>query len=151
MIDRVTKKNMPLNIRDADESDINFIFNSWLRGFRQGSLCKHVDNTVYFSEQHKLVEKLLKRCKVRIATSPDNPADILGYMVYEHIDGIFTLHFCYTKHTFRALGVLRQLLKDSGHDTNTAGIHSHNTEAFSRIAIRYNLIYHPYVLINYRS
>lgn len=145
------KQQLPIVIRDADESDISFIFNSWLKSFRNGSLCRHVDNTVYFTEHHKLIERLLKTCKVRIATSQDDAANILGYMVHEKVDGIFVLHYAYTKHTFRCLGVMKQLILDSGQDLNTAGVHTHMTEIFNRLALKYNLIYHPYILINYNK
>lgn len=140
---------MPVAIRDAQEGDVPFIFNSWLQSFRKGSFSKFVDNKIYFSEQHKLVERLLRRSTVKMAVDPNEPATIYGYTVYETIEGLLTVHYCYTKHTFRAMGVQRQLLKNIEHDYSTAALYSHNTIIGARIAPRYNLVYHPYILLNY--
>jgi predicted GNAT family acetyltransferase len=114
-------------------------------------LCKHVDNTIYFSEHHKLVEKLLKRSTTVIAVDPNDPATIYGYLTYERLEGILVVHYSYVKHTFRGMGVLRQLLKSIEHDWNTAGLFTHSTIISARLSLKYNLIYHPYILINYNE
>lgn len=150
LFDRKTK-TLPIAIREATEGDIPFLFSSWLKSFRSGLLPREVDNTIYFTEHHKVVEKLLKCSTTLIATSPDDPATIYGYVVYQHIDGILTLHYCYVKHTFRGMGVLRQLLKSIEHDWNTTGLFSHMTKIFERLSLKYNLVYHPYILINYNQ
>jgi hypothetical protein len=144
----MSKQQVPLIIRDASAEDVPFIFSSWLKSFRNGAMCRHVDNTIYYAEHHKVCEKLMKRCKILIAADANDVANILGWICYEEIDGIFTLHYAYTKHTFRGLGVLRQIFNSIKHDFNTAGIHTHMTEAFKSLAYKYNLVYHPYVLVN---
>ncbi len=146
-------KNIPIAIRDGVPEDVSFIFSSWLKSYRGGGgmLQRHVDNTIYFTEQHKLVERLLKRCVVKIATDPADPATIYGYIVYEHLDGILTMHYGYVKQTFRAMGVLRQLLKSFDHDWNGAGLYTHSTIIAARLSLKYNLVYHPYILVNYND
>lgn len=151
LFDRKTK-TLPISIREANEGDLHFVFSSWLKSYRSsGWGCKFVDNTIYFTEQHKLVERLLKRCTTLIATDPADPATIYGYVVFEKIDGILVFHYCYTKHTFRAMGVLRQLLKSMDHDWNMAGLYTHMTKLFDRLSLKYNLVYHPYILVNYNE
>ena len=142
-------EKLSIHIRDADESDINFIFNSWLKSGRNCSMSKHVDNAVYYSEHHKLVEKLLKRCSVLVAVDVKDTSNVYGYIVYEKIDGLFTIHFTYVKHNFRMLGIMSELLKKTGHDFNTAGLYTHDTSAGIRLAAKYMLVFHPYLLINY--
>lgn len=152
VFDRKTK-TIPISIRDGLEGDVSFIFSSWLKSFRGGSglFTKYVDNTIYFSEQHKVIERLLKRCTVKIATDPADPATIYGYVVYERMDGILIVHYAYVKQTFRAMGVLRQLLKSIDQDWNSAGLFTHSTLLGSRLALKYSLIYHPYILMNYNN
>ncbi len=136
-------------IRDAAEADLPLIFSSWLKSFRNGTFAKFIDNTIYFEQHHKVIEKLLKRSKVRVACSPTNPEDIFGYLVWEKMDGVFILHYGYTKHTFRNLGVFAQLMKDTGETFETSGLHTHTTIPCTTLMPRYELIYHPYILINY--
>ncbi|MEZ0209216.1 MAG: hypothetical protein ACAH17_03525 [Candidatus Paceibacterota bacterium] len=143
------QKSMPIAIRDAQEGDIPFIFSSWLKSFRPGLVCRHVDNTIYYAEHHKVVEKILKRATCLVATDPADPATIYGYLVFERIDGILTIHYSYVKHTFRAMGVLRQLLKSFEHDWNNAGLFTHSTILGARLSLKYNLVYHPYILFNH--
>lgn len=143
------RENAEIYIRDPHEADLPFIFNSWLRSFRNSSFCRYVDNTIYFTEHHKLVEKILKRSTVKIACSPQNPEDVYGYICHENIDGFFVLHYAYTKQSFRNLGIFRALLATTNHNAEIAGIHSHSTIACAWIMPKLNLIYHPYLLINY--
>jgi hypothetical protein len=144
------KQAMPIAIRNGLEGDVPFIFNSWLNSFRKGSFTRFVDNKIYFTEQHKLIERLLKRCEVKMACDPNDPSSICGYMVYERVEGILCVHYAYTKQTFRGMGICRQLLKNIDHDFNNAAICTHNTITGTRIGLKYNLIYHPYILINYK-
>lgn len=149
--DRKTK-NIPISIRDGQEGDVPFIFSSWLKSFRVGLVCKHVDNTIYFTEHHKVAERIMKRATVKIATDPADPATIYGYLVYERIDGILVVHYAYVKHTFRAMGVLRQLMATIEHDFNrNTGLFTHSTIISARLSLKYNLIYHPYILMNYND
>jgi GNAT superfamily N-acetyltransferase len=144
-------KSLPIAIREAQEGDIPFLFSSWLKSFRSGLMPKKVDNTIFFSEHHKLAERLLKRSKTLVATDPADPATIYGYLVFERIEGIFVLHYVYVKHTFRAMGVMRQLMAATEQDFKLAGLFSHMTEIMERLALKYNLVYHPYILINYNE
>lgn len=144
------KRQLPISIREADQGDVSFIFSSWLKSFRGGAMAKYVENTIYFSEHHKLVERLLKRSKTVVACNPEDPATIYGYLCYEIVEGIFCVHYGYTKQPFRVLGVLRQLLHSTGHDfARGTGLATHQNQVGARMALKYNLVYHPYILLNY--
>jgi hypothetical protein len=150
-MNQVNRTMMPIAIRDASEGDVPFIFNSWLESFRSGPVPKFVDNKIYYAEQHKLIERLLRRCTVKMAVDPADPAQIYGYLVCEQTEGIPTYHYAYTKQTYRGMGVCRQLFKEVGHDSAVAAISTHTTVKGAPVSRRYNLIYHPYILINYNA
>lgn len=142
-------RKLPILIRDAQPEDVSFIFNSWLKSYRSGLLARSVDNTIYYSEHHKLIERILKTSTVKIACNPEDIATIYGYLCFERIDGIFIGHFGYTKGPFRNLGVFSQLLKCTEHNFQNAGLFTHYTDKSRHLATRYNLVYHPYILLNY--
>jgi hypothetical protein len=145
-------EQLPIKLRAALEADAAFIFNSWLRSYRFGDLAKNCDNAVYFSEHHKLIEGLLKRCKTVIACASDNPADIYGYICYEQVEGILVMHYCYVKHSFRNMGIARELMVEAGHDRNqSAALFTHFTEPCRKLQAKLNLVYHPYILLNYQG
>lgn len=145
------QKTVPISIRDVTQSDVNFIFNSWLKSFRAGRLASKVDNSVYYAEQHKVIEKLIANGTTHIACDPNEPGEIYGYVNYQMIDGVFVMHYIYTKHTFRNMGIARQLLKHIKHDFKTAACCSHLSPAAEKLHAKYNLVYHPYILINYNE
>lgn len=145
---RKQKQEIDTHIRPAQETDIPFILNSWLKSFRMGTFNVNVANTIYFTEQHKLVEKILKRSTVLIACESNDVANIYGYIVFEKIEGILTIHYMYIKHTFRGLGLSKVLLENAGHDKEAGGLYTHNTRVGEKVAIKANLVYHPYLLIN---
>jgi hypothetical protein len=142
-------EKLVVKIRPALEADASFIFNSWLKSFRENGIARPVSNEVYFAEQHKLIEKLLKRCTTVIACNPTDPAQIFGWACFERVDGIFVLHYVYIKHPYRLLGLAKELLKEANHDFTTAGLFTHWTAAALKLHEKKNLLYHPYILINY--
>ena len=144
-------KPLPVRIRPAVEGDASFIFSSWLKSFRDNGLAKPVNNEVYFSEQHKLIERLLKTATVQVACDPNDAASIYGWSCYERVEGIFVIHYTYIKHPFRGLGIASAILAESKHDFNTTGLFTHWTTAALRLHDKKNLMYHPYILINYGS
>jgi hypothetical protein len=121
-----------------------------LKSFRNANANKGIENTIYYSEHHKIIEKLLKRCDSVVACDVNDPANIYGFLVYERIQGILVLHYGYTKLPFRMLGVLRQMLESTGHDfVKGTALYSHQTGIGYRLSFKYNLVFHPYMLVNY--
>ncbi len=141
-----------VSVRPMADADLPFVFNSWLKSFRMGKMNRDVDNTVYFTEHHKLLHRLMKRSKVLIATPENEPESICAYICYEVLHGVFVLHYAYTKQPFRSLGLMRELIKHSGHDIKTvAGCFSHMTPMWEKMYPRFSLVYQPYTLINYNE
>jgi ribosomal protein S18 acetylase RimI-like enzyme len=144
----VKKEDLPVRIRPANQEDVGFIFNSWLRSYKPSFFSRLIDNRVYFENHHKLLENLAKTSTFTIACDKDDPSQIYGYICYEKIQGISAIHYIYVKHSFRKLGIAKLLLKESGHTSSSAGCCTHITRAVEKSCIKYNLIYHPYLLIN---
>lgn len=143
------KEPVEVYIRDADVTDVNLIFSSWLKSARNIPIAGRCDNSIYYSEHHKLIERLLKRGNTLVACEPKDPGNVYGYLNYETIEGLFVCHYAYIKQTFRGLGILGTLLDKAGHKLDAAGLYTHQTIAAQKLAAKYTLIYHPYILINY--
>lgn len=133
-----------VRIRKAIEEDVPFIFKSWLKSCRGMPLAKDLNNTIYYAEHHKVVERLLKSCDVYIACDDADPSDIYGFMCAEYISNVFVLHFAYVKHTYRNLGIGMMLLNAFKPDVSLASIYTHQTPAAVRLAAKFNMYYSPY-------
>ena len=129
--------DIDLNIRLATSKDLPFIFSSWLESYRKDS---GVRTTVYFREHHKVLERLLARSVILIATPIDDPDLIAAYIVYEAPDA---LHWIYTRHSMRHLGLAATLIETAG----IAGsfFYSHKTPVSSTWFTRIGGEYNPYL------
>lgn len=105
-----------VRFRLANESDISFIFNSWLKSFRETSKSVSISSVVYYANHHKMIEGLLKKCDVTIACEQQNPAHIFGYICAEKVTGVDVIHFTYVKESYRRLGMARLLCEAAGVD-----------------------------------
>jgi GNAT superfamily N-acetyltransferase len=142
------KKELPIKIRGVADEDVPFIFNSWLKSYREsGPICSNVSNTIYYDSHHKLIQKILLRSQVFIACDNAFPDQIIGYIVGESIDGVFVLHYVYVKHNFRKKGVGKLLLNSFNHDQTYASCCTHMTSVGDKLAAKFNVMYHPYVIL----
>lgn len=142
------EKALPLRIRHAIDSDVPFIFNSWLKSFREtGTLCRGVNNVIYFAGHHKLIQKIVQRSMTYVAYSAEDPMQTYGYIVGEFIQNVFVLHFAYVKHSFRKFGIAKLLLEQFNIEPGTMRCYTHQTRTAEKLAPRYEMIYHPYVMI----
>ena len=143
-LEHKTRPNIQLRL--ATEDDINFIFHSWLKSYRNSQVVRNLNNSVYYTEHHKVIEHTAKSAMFIIACAASDPLHLYGWACAEMIDGVFCLHYVYVKHAFRGLGIASILIQAFEHDFETMGIYSHKHNASDYFSKRFNLIYHPYVL-----
>lgn len=134
-----------IRLRSATSADVNFIFSSWLKAYRRSEFAKEQQNPIYFENQHKLIESLLKRCDVMMACDHNDTAQIYGYSVTEKLEGAFVVHFAYTKETYRKLGVQQLLMTTQGYTLNTPCIYTHRTFKAAKYERDFPVVYNPYV------
>lgn len=138
-------QKLPIRIRAATEEDVSFIFNSWLKSYRDSQFAKQITNTIYFAQQHKLIEKLLETCQVFVACNSTNPGDLYGYICFEKVDSIYVLHYIYVKHTYRKLGIAKMLAYYTDFCEEMANMYTHASKNSEHLAAKFNSIYCPYI------
>lgn len=105
-------------IREVTQADRPLIFATWLRAYRHGShFPRRIRDGIFFAAHHDIVEELLARSNVRVATPPDEPEVVLGWSAVETLEppdastpSPVAVHFVYVKPPFRRAGVARALL-----------------------------------------
>jgi hypothetical protein len=118
-----TQEVAPLSIRPGCGADHSFILATWLRSFRHGSpFARRLVDAVFYANHHPLVESLVARSTVSVATLEDDPNVILGYLVTEKQGPQHVLHFAYVKKEFRRMRVLTQLLEESALPAELKGV-----------------------------
>ena len=106
-------------VREAVESDHACVFATWLHSYRHNSqFTKRIPDGIYYSKHHSVIENLLKRSKLVIATTEEDTSVILGWSCYESSESIAGLivpaiiHYVYVKPDFRKAGVATKLLEE---------------------------------------
>lgn len=95
-------------IRDYCEDDKAFIVKSWSKGIYYGNKWfRSIDFDAFWAAYPPLIEKLIVRSKIRIASLKEDPQVILAFCVTEKDDTI--MHFIFTKYAFRNIGLARWL------------------------------------------
>lgn len=101
--------SLPFVLRDAVDSDLGFVQNSWRGTFHLGGFgAQDSDREHYHEEMTRLFERILKRARVRVACDTKDQDVLLGFAVATGRE----LHFVYVRQDFRRLGVARALVED---------------------------------------
>jgi len=139
------KQEIPIILRPATESDIGFIFNSWLKSYRSSAFAKSIINEVYFENHHKIIERLVQENQVIIACDEKDSNQFYGYICAGKVQDHFICHYMYVKHSFRGLGIGTELLNYFDHDIESISIYTHHTRICDKVAEKYNFVYMPYL------
>ena len=139
---------LPIAIRNVFPEEHNFILNSWIKSGYRSKTLEPVAKEIYTLNQHEVISSLLVRSKVIVAQELNNPENIYGYICYDYIDGIFVLHYAYTKQIYRNLEIFKHLLQHAAKDNPVTGFYTHHTKVCEKIMPKLNLLYNPYLLIN---
>jgi hypothetical protein len=140
-----------LHIRPHCENDLPFITSTWLKSYRHGSfLAQKIRADIFFDFHRRIVDRILKddATKALVACSYEDPDIIFGYLVYAPARPNLkpVMHFTYTKHAFRELGIAGELLRESGVDLNNA-FFTHHTIECEWITSKFpELTFHPHLL-----
>lgn len=106
----IDKKDL-IDIRDAIEDDLSFIFSTWLKGLRYGNdWFELIESSAYYENYHKTIQKILASdsTTVKIACLKESPGVILGYSVYRNS----ILDYVFVKKAWRKIGIAKSLVPE---------------------------------------
>jgi hypothetical protein len=107
---------IPKLLRPPKPSDLPFIYNSWLRSYKE-SPDNPIQGEAYYSYHKMLIISILERAQISILCDPQYPDTIYGYAIYEFTDDSIVMHWLQVRYTFKRLGFARFILdsiKDLG-------------------------------------
>ena len=105
---------MKRTIRQALESDLAFIFSTWLRSYKHDSpLTWMIHSDTFFKGHQAYLERLLSRPGIEalVSCNSEDPSHIFGWLVWEKPT---LVHFVYVKRALRREGVASELLRKTG-------------------------------------
>lgn len=131
-------------IRQPNQDDLGFIYNSWLKSFRQ--TVPSIDKPIYFIEQRKIIDKIFDRSKIYISCNPEHLDQIFGYVIFDESPRKFTIvHYVYVKHPYRRLGIGDELMNLIDKKP-VPFVGSHTSRCFDFIKDKWDIVFNPYIL-----
>lgn len=127
-------------IREARESDLAFIYSTWLRGQYHGSAYfSFIDKDYYFKEYAKIITNLLSTSTIMVTCLEEDDDVIIGYLVYN----TDTVHWAYVKQVWRNKGVANKMFLFC-----SSVFSSGMTDASKEILVKKGLTYRPILGFN---
>jgi GNAT superfamily N-acetyltransferase len=130
-----------LAFRIAIPDDIRFVASSWFESFRRGGFAPEVAFSIYQQGQGGVIDARIAHDDVVIATHPDIPDEICGWMVRARVPA--TCHYIYVKQAYRRRGIATQLASvfDGFKE------HTHETKVGRHLAAKIGSKFNPYSLL----
>lgn len=128
-------------IREPNNADVSFIFDSWLRSYRRAFANVALSCEDYYPAQRAKVEAILQKATVLVAANEHDPDQIFGYIVFKHPN---SLHYVFIKHLFRRMGICERLMQAAFSEaiTQSRPIYTdHSTYKLPVLKKKFNLVF----------
>ena len=136
---------LPYILRPHTNEDENFIYDTFLKIYREVDPNNFIPADNYFSNQRSVIKSLLSKSKVLIATDIENIDYIYGYIIYDFVKDFLVLHWLHIKKPFRNQGIANDIIKTLYPRTKSDIIVcTHKSRVFKQLKDRYKLQYDPY-------
>ena len=111
-------------LRALEETEVNFIYHSWLRSLRSGnSFYKSIPSIVYFENHRKRLYRILDKSHCLVATPKDHPEIVVAYIVWENFGPKEIIHYIYVKSDYRVMGLASLLVEVAAGDRDIIATH----------------------------
>lgn len=134
-----------IEIRAATQTDLPFIYSTWLRSYRHAShFAKKISNEIFFDMHHRVIDGFIDRGGlVYVAHPKGEPEVILGYICVEPNQPM--IQYVYVKKPFRKMGIAKALYKKL--DYPATALFTHWTSDTDWIVKKLEkLTYNPYLI-----
>lgn len=135
--------SLGFKIRDPKPQDLNFITSTFLKSMKKESpLGRQCSVRVFYKEFTEVIDYILSVSKTLVACTLQDDDVILGYLIFEpHV-----IHYCFTKHAFRGLGIAKGLISHALPESKILTF-SQNTNSAKRITENHEeMIFNPFTL-----
>jgi GNAT superfamily N-acetyltransferase len=139
------KEELPIIVRDSVPSDINLVYNSWLKQHYGSAFSQGIPPHVYFTGHRVILNYLTKAAIIKVACSVEDASHIYGWMCAETHE-VPLVHFVYVKQPYRRMGIATLLLEEYGWSKGGDIIASHYFRGKAFKVYGRQVVYNPYIL-----
>lgn len=145
-----------IEVRNANASDVAFIFNSWIQSFNDGNYeSKRTRTSVEKPEKHLEIEELIRNpnTTVIVACNPSDQDQLYGFAcgttILDAPSGktYLVLHYVYVKQSFRNKKVASTLIKSlPGYEEATPFFFSQITYTWEKIMPKFKCVFNRHFI-----
>lgn len=143
--------DLPIIIREMSPDDLHLVLDSWVKGYRGFAFAvpsrsgrwdgqSPLPTRLYLDEHERLVRDILDRSHTLVATRPEDPDQILGWLCYEPA----LLHYVYVKTIYRGWGIARRMLGRANITRERPAVFSHRTSHSDQKLKSRMAVFNPY-------
>ena len=103
--------HLPFVLRDKTENDEALIYNSYLLSYKNNTDNRYVPNIIYYKHQAKILDYLLQNANTLVACFPEDPEEIMGWIIYENLTDNFMVHYIYIRGLHEGKGLATDIIK----------------------------------------
>lgn len=104
-------RELPIIIRDSEEADIPYVFNSWKKSYQLEGVNRHMRPHAYWELMNERCDKIIKGGATLTIAAADFDKDfIVGWILFDEE----VMHYAFTKGPYRNMGVFRRLRNHTG-------------------------------------
>lgn len=142
--------NIPISFRKVEEGDVPFIYNAWLKSYKDSPCGKTLVSDIFFTNHKLIVKGLISDPNVNLllAVNPENSSQIYGFACVESTPTVSTVHYVYVKYNFRKFGIAGGLVRAIEPQIEKIRFFTHLPREWRDIVQKYNVVYNPYLLDN---
>lgn len=131
-------------IRQAEPSDIDFIYATFLKSFHYDSWTKSIAKSIYFDNYKRVVDHILSNSEIKVACKKEDENVIFGYFIFDSNEGV--AHYMFIKEQFRRFGIAKSLFENAFHaDANVDCTHK-TRMSLPIYRTKTNLVFNPFHL-----
>lgn len=134
-------------LRDRVPEDTAYLYSSYLRNVHRAHPLRHVPNSLYYRGQTKRMDRLLEEASFVIACFPEEPGEIVGYVIHQPVADTTAIHYLYVRACYRRQGIGKLLLDSAAGDSKLL-IATHVCDGFATLRHKFHprrIVYDPYV------
>jgi len=131
------------------DDDRPYIATSMLQSIKRSYPFDMVPQAIYYYPQKKIIQQLLDKCTTLVACFPEDPSEIIGYIIYQFFDQIPIIHYLYVRtiHWNKKIAntILKQVLRDNMNTVIVTSI----SDFFPQLKHRfppYKFVYDPFFI-----
>jgi len=139
-------------LRDAIQEDLAFVYNSWLKQYRNSPFTVGMGNDLYYSQHRRVIDAILNKSDIKVICDAEDTNKIYAWACGEKFDTPL-MHFIYVKRDYRGKGLSKMLLSEFGWEEGSHVVSTHYLKLKGKdFSIGgTNIIYNPYLINIYLS